>query len=651
MNKKAIGSLIAASMLLGSLSGCSLLGGGKDAEAISEAADSFVSNVVSGKPDKAAKAVQDSDEAFLEAGDFGGNEDIAEALLGSAEYEIDNVEGKAKDEQGSADIVFTWADLDAIVEDGMTKDELIDALSDPEETTEETVTLELVYDDEEWFVDPDSAVDFMEFLADQVADLEVGGLSEDSAIAAVDEFIGYLTAGDMDNALAMSYENDLEEKITEDGGDPAIVIPAMGDVYAAYFSKVEYEASVESSTEDSVTVAITGTAPEYTSEFNAILCDVDTLAPIYAPIFGAFINGGDEDSIDMNDSYVSIIGLLTDAINSSTTTEDYDCTIVVTADEDGNLLVDPDDNFFSVDDSLDIEPDDSIEDELIVACLDILLADGTIDQATYDTYAVLYGGATVAPATTEGISATYTSGSNFWTFDYEVKADYLEVTVRTYSYNTTGDIFEYDILIDGQPYCERAQYVIPGVSDDTIIMTLPFENGTLAEGTYEFIVYDLGVGNTDVVCDAIITSGGVQGTADPTSSVAGGDYPVETSVATGTAGDIEGSTSTDCFMADFYTSSSFDSYMSNGTYTTGNNGIYLKIVTWDYHDVGDTFYYGVYCNGVNIDGGSFVMSDPDLDDDVFISYEPSALTAGDYTIIVYQANSTTEMCRAYATVQ
>ena len=650
MNKKAIGSLVAASMLLGSLSGCSLLGGGKDAEAISEAADSFVSSVVSGKADKAAKAVLDGDEAFLEAGDFGGNEDIAEALLGSAEYEIDSVEGKAKDEEGSADIVFTWADLDATVEDGMTRDDLIAALEDPEETTEETVTLELVYDDEEWFVDPDSAVDFMEFIADQVSDLEVGGLSEDGALAAVDQFIGYLVAGDMDSALAMSTNDDLESEIIDDGGDPEVVLPAMGSVYSAYFSRVTYEASVTDSTEDSITVALTGTAPDYTSEFQAVTNDVDTIAPIYAPVFGAFLNGQSEEDIDASQAFISIAGLLEDAISSSSSTKDYNCTILVTADENGNLIVDPDDDFFEIDDAFSFEPDESIEDELIIACLDILLADGTIDQTTYDTYAAMYGAATVAPVTTEGISATYTEGSNFWTFDYELLSDRLEVTVRTYSYNTTGDIFEYDILIDGVPYCERAQYVIPGASDDTIIMTLPLEDGTLAEGTYEFIVYDLGAGNTDVVCDAVITSGGAQGSS-ATVSTAGGDFPIETGVTTGTAGDVEGDTSTDFFLGDFYSSASFGSYNSSGIYTTSGTGIYFQILTWDYHDVGDVFYYGVYRDGVNVDGGSFVMTDPDLDDDVYISYEPATLEAGDYTIIVYQANSTVEMCRAYATVQ
>ncbi|MBO4242246.1 MAG: hypothetical protein J5883_03095 [Clostridiales bacterium] len=651
MNKKAIGSLVAASMLLGSLSGCSLLGGGKDAEAISEAADSFISNVVAGKADKAVKSVQDSDEAFLEAGDFGGNEDIAEALLGSAEYEIDSVEGKAKDEEGSADIVFTWADLDTIVEDGMTKDELIEALKDPEETTEESFTLELVYDDEEWFVSSDSAVDFMEFLADQVADVEVGGLSEEAALAAVDEFVGYLNAGDMDSALAMSVNDDLASNIEEDGGDPEIIIPALGEVYKAYFTQVDYESSVIDSSEDSVTVQLTGTAPYFLDDLDAAISDVDTLAPLYAPIFGAYINGASEDDLDPNDTYLAFIDILSDTINGASSTTNYNCTVVVTADEDGNLLVDPDDDFFSVDSAWSFEVDDSIEDELVIACLDILLADGTITQSDYDMYAAMYGGSTVAPATTEGISATYTEGTNFWTFSYDVKADYLEVTVRTYSYNTTGDIFEYDILIDGQPYCERAQYVIPGVSDDTIIMTLPFENGTLAEGTYEFILYDIGAGNTDVVCDAIITSGGVQGAPSTTTSVSGGDYPVETNVATGSAGTVDGDSSTDFLLGDFYSSSSFNSYNSSGTYTTSNSGIYFQILTWDYHNVGDTFYYGVYCNGVNVDGGTFTITDEYQDDDVFISYEPSALVAGDYTIIVYQANSTAEMCRAYAKVQ
>ena len=652
MKRKLVGTIVAASMLLGSLSGCSLLGGGKDKEAISEVADEFVSKMIEGKPDKAAKVVLDEDQAFLEAGDFGGNEEIAEALLSAASYEIGEVEGKAKDEEGSAEIIFEIADLDATLEDGMTNDELIEAIPDAE-TTEDTFTLNLVYDDEEWFVDPDSATDFVEHVADLVSELEVGGLSEDAAIEAVEEFIGYCAAGDIEAAYAMTPEGEIDtSEIEADGIDPEIILPEMANFFQAYFGSFDYVATVTNVSEESIQVELNGTAPDFNTEFQNSMSDVDVLLPIFTPVMASFMTTGNED-VDLSGAYISLMQLMTQCANNGTpvpTIVDF----LVTEGEDGELKVDPinDDLIPSID---SFSPDPEIEDELMLAILDQLLQDGTIDQDTYNSFASMYGIATVSD---NGITSTYEEGTNFWSFDYELKSDCLEVTVRTYSYNNEGDVFEYDILIDGQPYAERATYTVPTSSNDNIIIDLPIENGELAAGEYTFIVYDQGAGNTDVVVTGTIVSGGVTasegddddvGGVEPGSVVAG-EYPVENNVATGTSMTVEGDTSTDYFTNYFYSDAEFTSSKYDN-YSTNDSGIYLQIVTWDYHDVGDSFYYGVYRDGQIVDGGVSVIEDDTNDDDVFIAYEPSDLEAGDYTIIVYQVNSDVEMARAFVTVE
>ena len=161
-SKKIAASAMAATMIM-SMTGCSLLGGGKAKQEVLDAADSFASNLCALKTSKVTGAMADLDDDQIEEIEFGfeaiSSDEILSAIASTLAYEIDedSVEADAKKGEASVDVVFTYVDADAVYEDVIDddgdEDDFIDALGDSDDVVEVEVTIEFTLDDDEWLVD------------------------------------------------------------------------------------------------------------------------------------------------------------------------------------------------------------------------------------------------------------------------------------------------------------------------------------------------------------------------------------------------------------------------------------------------------------------------------------------------------------------
>ncbi|MBR5357961.1 MAG: hypothetical protein IK128_01960 [Clostridiales bacterium] len=160
---RLIAAAIAAAMAL-TCASCSLLpGGGAKKEDIVDAADTFAKALVSCDTDKIVKLTNEdkkSDtveelEAHLNGLLYSVEQDqIAEAVADTLEYEIDEDSVEIKKDEASVDVTFTMVDYEAALGDGefADADEAVNAIKDCDDTTEVEVTFEFAKEDDEWLI-------------------------------------------------------------------------------------------------------------------------------------------------------------------------------------------------------------------------------------------------------------------------------------------------------------------------------------------------------------------------------------------------------------------------------------------------------------------------------------------------------------------
>ncbi len=165
-NITKIFSLTVAAAITASCASCSLIpgmGSSAKTEDIVDAADAFAKVLVScdaGKiatytnEEKDSSAVEDL-EAILSSEDYTDEQmDIAEAVADTIEYEIDEESVKIDKDEASVDVTFTMVDYEAVLSDGKFTDvdEVIDAISDCDDTIETEITFEFALEDKVWLI-------------------------------------------------------------------------------------------------------------------------------------------------------------------------------------------------------------------------------------------------------------------------------------------------------------------------------------------------------------------------------------------------------------------------------------------------------------------------------------------------------------------
>ena len=158
------GAAMLAGVMALSCASCGLLPtGGAKKEDIIDAADDFAKALVSCDTDKIAKLTneeKDSDtieelEANLNGLLYSVEQDqIAEAVADTIEYEIDEDSVEIKKDEASVDVVFTMVDYEEALGDGefASVDEALDAIKDCDDTCEVEISFEFEKDDDEWLI-------------------------------------------------------------------------------------------------------------------------------------------------------------------------------------------------------------------------------------------------------------------------------------------------------------------------------------------------------------------------------------------------------------------------------------------------------------------------------------------------------------------
>ena len=165
-NITKIFSLTVAAAITASCASCSMIpgmGSSAKTEDIVDAADAFAKVLVSCDAGKIAKytneekdssAVEDL-EAILDSEDYTDEQiAIAEAVADTIEYEIDEESVKIDKDEASVDVTFTMVDYEAVLSDGKFTDvdEVIDAISDCDDTIETEITFEFALEDKVWLI-------------------------------------------------------------------------------------------------------------------------------------------------------------------------------------------------------------------------------------------------------------------------------------------------------------------------------------------------------------------------------------------------------------------------------------------------------------------------------------------------------------------
>lgn len=627
MNTKKFVSLVTATSVLAvSFAGCSLLGG-KDKAAIEEVATSYIDYIKDGKLNKSAALVVDEEDYFQENAFPVQQEDLLSVVLASTEFTVENIE--VKKDSGSADIVFTMPDLDSIADEGYSFDEFLDAIEDIDDTVEEEVSFEFSKDGEDWLIEGDSTEDLYNFFLSIGEDLEFAGLSESAALEAVDTFMSYLAQGDVQGVLAMSPEGadifDNFDEIEEAMGSDNTV---YSDLFSSFFSRVDYESSVSSVTEDAIVVNLTGTAPDAENAITTAVQDNEVMVPIFADYIESLIN----NTFDINTLMVQILGVVNDSVAQTDLTVPYNANVTVTADDDGNLYVDPDDQGFFYDFEF---PDIADADSLMVDALDLLLEQGRISQSDYDMYMAAYGGGGAVPSGDYDVTdVIVTEGDDLFGYEYSVTDDMIYVDVQTWDYYDTGDTFNYEVSVNGADGAITGQYVIPEDFDDMINIMIPVVDPNGPSGSYAVTVYDEGSSSSVLIeVEIIIITEGAP--VVPSSVPEFGE-----SMSYGNEGD------------DFYVFHFTDGngeWFEDSTYPSNRGAVDFYVVTWGYYDVGSGVDCDVFLDGEYVDTITGFNSRGATDTFTF-SYEPSSLEDGDYVFRLHDVEGNGIICDAYCTV-
>ena len=162
LNSKAAAVILSGAVAL-SCASCSLFGGGAKTEDIVDAADAFAKALVSCNTGKIVKLTNEDDdsdavkelEANLNGLLFSPEQDqIAEAVADTLEYEIDEESVKIDKDEASVDVTFTMVDYETALGDGefADADEAVAAIKDCGDTCEVEITFEFEKDEDEWLI-------------------------------------------------------------------------------------------------------------------------------------------------------------------------------------------------------------------------------------------------------------------------------------------------------------------------------------------------------------------------------------------------------------------------------------------------------------------------------------------------------------------
>lgn len=521
----------------------------------------------------------------------------------------------------------------------MSLNEVLSAIDTTSDYVDEELMLTLKMDtaDNNWYIYKDGANAFFRIYAGNTErELSMIPISSREGTQIVSEFMTMSSSGEFTSALNLlddpsifPFETDAEAV-------------SLDSFMASYFSMFVYDTSSAVNEDGTITVSISGTRRDPDVFFAGSLAESDVVVPLLADLTEAFFANTDAASNVRKDLY-SILSDHTVEFPEVT----FSCELCVYLDENGNILIRSDEVselLFDPDAMIEMVNSDSmLMQRMYPEALELLLEEGRISRSDYDDALGM-----VSIAEENGITASFAYGDSLYNADYSILPQSLIVHLRTWDSYGAGSVFEYTINVNGQNVVSREPYQIGSNGGNNLYVGYELSDHVIPAGNYEFIVYEQGENNEEILCRALITleedvetldSEVVIPASEPTAPVGEGNTSYE-----GDSDDLYG----------FFIRSSENAADSWSTvYREGDTGIYLRVVTWANYDFGSLFVYDIYKDGSLVLPSQIasIGENGSGEDTLFLRYVPEGgLEPGDYTFVLYDHGAETVHSRIYINV-
>lgn len=357
---------------------------------------------------------------------------MMDAGLLRIEYTVDQAKGSVKYGEGICDITVTAVDLEAALlslEDQTLKpDSLLSLIEDEDVPIKEyQISLDMVYDsnDKAWLVLHTAPLALI--LGHPYTKIFFGPAAG-SPTNIINTFITALSEGDT-AAIDLISPNITSATFFDDNENSK-------NLQQKFYSEISYEIRDEPSVEDIYAyVDITLTMPDLIKIKNQIANDLEFMAGMQKPYLLTIIRG--EDSTVAKEQSMKVYNNKLEEIFSSASVPviTYDAVFVVEANKETGkwVLSDIPPELCSI----NPEPDESEElyGQAALLALDMLLAEGSINDATYDEFAAYYkdGGTTIPTEMTLATDVNY-----FYWYDYKLEKqvdNYISATTALIEFN------------------------------------------------------------------------------------------------------------------------------------------------------------------------------------------------------------------------
>ena len=363
-------------------------------------------------------------------------ESMINTLLPLTDYEIDSVE--ATEDSATATVIFTMPDVSEISAACVKYEGYFDLIGTIETTTEKTLEFDLTLVDDDWTIDGSSADAYADMLIGVVDSIEFARLTADEAMDAFDLYMNQLSIESSASYAVESTDPTSPAWSTYLGwcdsieGDTFLIY----DFLSKYFSRIEYEATVTEATNESVTLQIVGTAPESVESIEYYMNNVILATDIYENLIEWQYAGGTPDRY-----YNGIFGMMGLGVYDSELV-DYNATVTVTVDDDGNYI------FYAGEGFLPAPYTDTPtnNDTMVTCALDNLLERGTITQEQHDTIgADLYTG--------NSLITEIETGDDYYV-SFTDDDDDFRVCFWTRESHDPNESFTYNMSVNGESVVE-----------------------------------------------------------------------------------------------------------------------------------------------------------------------------------------------------
>jgi len=413
------------------------------------------------------------------------------------EYKIDAASGNVKDGEGSCDVTVTAIDVEEVLanmEDGtLDADTLMKAIKDKDAATKEyEITLDLTYDSDGkvWIVS-DSAP-LVEILGDPYTDITFGPAAGDPT-ALIDTFMKALATGDADTIDQISPYYDSTNFFDPDQNVMNMVL--------SFYSQITYEVVGDPVITDTMAdVNVTMTLPDIATIINNVSNDAEFMAEVFKPYILASINGDDTTAADEASSLA-----FSDKVNEVLNSADVPMITVDAAvfqleiNQDTELW-----DIYEIPAELyDINSEPDISDEMSLQAgaraLEMLLDEGSIDQATYDLYMAELSGTDVTDTSGTGTGAPqddlifggwYDYSSESYVTEYDSTVTYTIEYDISFASEWPGLVVYYDFYNENGTVLIKSSSETLQAGQKDLYVPLESEDGSLIPAdTYTVVLY------------------------------------------------------------------------------------------------------------------------------------------------------------------